>query len=198
MRHAGGPRRLVPRDHGARAGEPARPSRWTPSTRSTSSTPAARRPSRRASCTRPAATSPASARLTATSSTCTRSEDVFWCAADVGWVTGHSYIVYGPLANGATSVMYEGAPDYPHQGIWWELIQRYGVTILYTAPTAIRSCIKWGRQAPAGLRPELAAAARDGRRADQPEGVAVVPQGDRARTLSDRRHLVADGDRCDR
>jgi acetyl-CoA synthetase len=71
-------------------------------------------------------------------------EDVYWCAADVGWVTGHSYIVYGPLGNGATCVMYEGAPDYPHKGIWWEIIQRYGVTIFYTAPTAIRACIKWG------------------------------------------------------
>jgi acetyl-CoA synthetase len=71
-------------------------------------------------------------------------EDVYWCSADVGWVTGHSYIVYGPLANGATSVMYEGAPDYPHKGIWWELCERYGVTIFYTAPTAIRACIKWG------------------------------------------------------
>jgi acetyl-CoA synthetase len=70
--------------------------------------------------------------------------DVFWCSADVGWVTGHSYIVYGPLCNGATSVMFEGAPDYPHKGIWWELCERYGVTIFYTAPTAIRACIKWG------------------------------------------------------
>jgi acetyl-CoA synthetase len=77
--------------------------------------------------------------------------DVYWCAADVGWVTGHSYIVYGPLANGATSVMYEGAPDYPHQGIWWELVQRYGVTILYTAPTAIRTFIKWGVKHPRGF-----------------------------------------------
>ncbi len=71
-------------------------------------------------------------------------EDVYWCSADVGWITGHSYIVYGPLANGVTSVMYEGAPDYPHKGIWWELVERYGVTIFYTAPTAIRACIKWG------------------------------------------------------
>ena len=75
-------------------------------------------------------------------------EDVFWCSADVGWVTGHSYIVYGPLANGATSVMYEGAPDYPDKDIWWELCERYGVTIFYTAPTAIRACIKWGREFP--------------------------------------------------
>jgi acetyl-CoA synthetase len=74
--------------------------------------------------------------------------DVFWCSADVGWVTGHSYIVYGPLANGATSVMYEGAPDYPAKDIWWELIERYGVTIFYTAPTAIRACMKWGIEHP--------------------------------------------------
>jgi acetyl-CoA synthetase len=74
--------------------------------------------------------------------------DVYWCAADVGWITGHSYIVYGPLANGATSVMWEGAPDYPNKGIWWEIVERYGVTILYCAPTAIRACIKWGAQWP--------------------------------------------------
>jgi acetyl-CoA synthetase len=76
--------------------------------------------------------------------------DVYWCAADVGWVTGHSYIVYGPLANGATSVMWEGAPDYPDKGIWWEIVERYGVTILYCAPTAIRACIKWGAEWPNG------------------------------------------------
>jgi acetyl-CoA synthetase len=75
-------------------------------------------------------------------------EDVFWCSADVGWVTGHSYIVYGPLLNGMTSVMYEGAPDYPHRGIWWELCERYGVTVFYTAPTAIRACMKWGVEHP--------------------------------------------------
>jgi len=74
--------------------------------------------------------------------------DVFWCSADVGWVTGHSYIVYGPLALGATSVMFEGAPDYPDKDIWWELIERYGVTIFYTAPTAIRACMKWGAEHP--------------------------------------------------
>ncbi len=74
--------------------------------------------------------------------------DVFWCAADVGWVTGHSYIVYGPLSNGATSVMYEGAPDYPDKDVWWSIVERYGVTILYTAPTAIRACMKWGVEYP--------------------------------------------------
>jgi acetyl-CoA synthetase len=75
-------------------------------------------------------------------------EDVYWCSADVGWVTGHSYIVYGPLANGATSVMYEGAPDYPDKDIWWELCERYKVSIFYTAPTAIRACMKWGVEYP--------------------------------------------------
>ncbi|MGZ4303405.1 MAG: acetate--CoA ligase [Solirubrobacteraceae bacterium] len=73
-------------------------------------------------------------------------EDVYWCAADVGWVTGHSYIVYGPMSNGATCVMWEGAPDDPAKDIWWEIAERYGVTIFYTAPTAIRACIKWGAE----------------------------------------------------
>lgn len=75
--------------------------------------------------------------------------DVYWCTADVGWVTGHSYIVYGPLSNGVTQVMYEGTPDTPHQGRWWEIVAKYGVTILYTAPTAIRTFMKWGEQIPA-------------------------------------------------
>ncbi|MBM3677526.1 MAG: acetate--CoA ligase [Actinobacteria bacterium] len=70
--------------------------------------------------------------------------DVYWCAADIGWITGHSYIVYGPLCNGATSVLYEGTPDFPDKGRWWEIVARYGVTILYTAPTAIRAHMKWG------------------------------------------------------
>jgi len=74
--------------------------------------------------------------------------DVYWCCADVGWITGHSYIVYGPLSNGVTSVMWEGAPDYPHRGIWWELVEHYKATIFYTAPTAIRACIKWGAEHP--------------------------------------------------
>ncbi len=74
--------------------------------------------------------------------------DVFWCSADIGWVTGHSYIVYGPLANGTTSLMYEGTPDSPHKGRWWEIIQEYKATILYTAPTAIRTFMKWGSQIP--------------------------------------------------
>jgi acetyl-CoA synthetase len=77
--------------------------------------------------------------------------DVFWTAADVGWVTGHSYIVYGPLANRATSVMYEGTPETPHRGRWFEIIEKYGVTILYTAPTVIRTFMKWGEDIPAAF-----------------------------------------------
>ncbi|MEV4507577.1 acetate--CoA ligase [Dactylosporangium sp. NPDC049525] len=77
--------------------------------------------------------------------------DVYWCTADIGWVTGHSYIVYGPLSNGATQVMYEGTPDTPHRGRFWELVQKYKITILYTAPTAIRTFMKWGDDIPAGF-----------------------------------------------
>ena len=79
-----------------------------------------------------------------------RDEDVYWCTADLGWVTGHTYVVYGPLANGATVLMYEGAPDWPQKDRFWQLIERYGVTILYTAPTAIRAFMKWGTEWPAG------------------------------------------------
>ncbi|WP_448614488.1 acetate--CoA ligase [Modestobacter sp. URMC 112] len=77
--------------------------------------------------------------------------DVFWTSADVGWVTGHSYIVYGPLANRTTSVMYEGTPETPHRGRWWEIVQEYKVTVLYTAPTTIRTFMKWGDDVPAGF-----------------------------------------------
>jgi acetyl-CoA synthetase len=72
--------------------------------------------------------------------------DVYWCSADIGWITGHSYIVYGPLCNGATSVLYEGTPDFPDKDRWWDIAERYGVTILYTAPTAIRAHMKWGAE----------------------------------------------------
>jgi acetyl-CoA synthetase len=78
-----------------------------------------------------------------------KDDDVYWCTADVGWVTGHSYIVYGPFANGATQIMYEGAPDWPDRGRFWALCEKYGVTVLYTAPTAIRAFMKWGEQWPA-------------------------------------------------
>jgi len=78
-----------------------------------------------------------------------KEDDVFWCTADIGWVTGHSYIVYGPLANGTTTVMYEGTPDFPDRGRFWSLIDKYGVNILYTAPTAIRTFMRWGKEWPA-------------------------------------------------
>ncbi len=77
-----------------------------------------------------------------------RDEDLFWCTADVGWVTGHSYVVYGPLANGATSVMYEGAPNFPEPDRFWQIVEKFGVTVLYTAPTAIRAFMKWGTDWP--------------------------------------------------
>jgi acetyl-CoA synthetase len=77
-----------------------------------------------------------------------KDNDVYWCTADIGWVTGHSYVVYGPLANGATVVMYEGAPDWPQKDRFWEIVERYGVTIFYTAPTAIRAFMKWGTEWP--------------------------------------------------
>ena len=78
-----------------------------------------------------------------------KEEDVFWCTADIGWVTGHSYVVYGPLANGATCVMYEGAPDWPERDRFWDICERMGVTVFYTAPTAIRAFMKWGAELPA-------------------------------------------------
>lgn len=76
--------------------------------------------------------------------------DIYWCTADVGWITGHTYVTYGPLVNGATQVIYEGTPDSPHKGRWWEIVDKYGVSILYTAPTAIRAAMKWGEDIPAG------------------------------------------------
>ena len=102
--------------------------------------------------------------------------DVYWCAADIGWVTGHSYIVYGPLANGATSVMYEGTPDTPGKDRFWDIVERYGVTILYTAPTAIRTFMKWGTQEPEKHDLSSLRRARLGRRAHQPRGVDLVPR----------------------
>ena len=96
-----------------------------------------------------AATSPRWRSPTSTCSTCTPTTDVYWCTADVGWVTGHSYIVYGPLANGATQVMYEGVPNYPGNDRFWTIVEKYGVTKFYTAPTAIRTFMKWGAEEPA-------------------------------------------------
>ena len=122
--------------------------------------------------------------------------DVYWCAADIGWVTGHSYIVYGPLANHATSVIYEGTPDTPGRDRLWSIAQKYGVTQLYTAPTAIRTFMKWGDCGTREARPVLPATARHGWRADQSRGVDVVPRPTSAADVdAGRRHLVADRDR---
>ena len=97
-----------------------------------------------------------------------KEDDIYWCTADIGWVTGHSYIVYGPLANGATTVMYEGSPDYPDRDRFWAIVAKYAVTILYTAPTAIRTFMRWGEGYP--QKHDMSSAAADGhrRRANQP------------------------------
>ncbi len=124
-------------------------------------------------------------------------DDVYWCAADIGWVTGHSYIVYGPLANATTGIMYEGAPDTPAWDRWWQIVEDYKVSILYCAPTAIRAFMKQGEAWPAKHDLSQPARARVGRRADQPRGVDVVPRAHRRRPDADRRHLVADRDRPD-
>ena len=124
-------------------------------------------------------------------------DDVYWCSADVGWITGHSYIVYGPLLNGATSVMYEGAPDYPAKDIWWELCERYRVSIFYTAPTAIRACMKWGVEHPE--KHDLSSIRLLGTVGEPINPKAwlwywkVIGGGQ----LPGRRHLVADRDRPD-
>ena len=121
--------------------------------------------------------------------------DIFWTAADIGWVTGHSYLVYGPLANGATSVMYEGTPDTPHKGRWWEIIDKYRVTILYCAPTAIRTFMKWGAEIPGQFDLSSLRILGSVGRADQPGGVRLVPAPHRRRPDARGGHLVADRDR---
>ena len=126
-----------------------------------------------------------------------REEDTYWCTADIGWVTGHSYIVYGILSNGATTVMYEGAPNYPTPDRFWQIIERYQVTIFYTAPTAIRAFTKWGRRLAREKRLEQLASTGHRGRTHQPGSLDVVPQTYWTRALPDCRHLVADRDRPD-
>ncbi len=105
-----------------------------------------------------------------------REDDVFWCTADIGWVTGHSYVVYGPLANGATVVMYEGAPDWPQKDRFWSLIERYGVTVLLYGADGDSRVHALGHRMAEAPRSLVAAAARIGRRADQPRSVDLVPR----------------------
>ena len=124
-----------------------------------------------------------------------RDDDIYWCTADIGWVTGHSYIVYGILANGVTGVMYEGAPNAPKEDRFWQIVEKYKVSVLYTAPTAIRTFVRWGDQYPQAHDLTSPASARHGGRADQPGRLALVSQGDRRRALPHRRHLVADRNR---
>ncbi len=167
--------------------------RWTRRTCCSSCTRRARRASPRASCTRPAATSPASRRRCSTVFDL-REDDVFWCTADVGWVTGHSYLVYGPLANGATCVMYEGAPDWPERSRFWEVCERHGVTVFYTAPTAIRAFMKWGDAHPA--RHDLSRLRLLGTVGEpiNPEAWMWYHKVIGGERCPDRGHVVADGD----
>ena len=121
--------------------------------------------------------------------------DIYWCTADVGWVTGHSYIVYGPLANGATTLMFEGVPNYPSSSRFWEVIDKHKVNIFYTAPTALRALMREGdgpvkKTSRASLR--LLGSCR---RTDQSGSLALVSPRGRRRALPDRRHMVADRDR---
>ena len=123
--------------------------------------------------------------------------DVYWCTADVGWVTGHSYIVYGPLANGATSVMYEGVPNFPGNDRFWAIVEKYKVTKFYTAPTAIRTFMKWGAEEPA--KHDLSSLRVLGSVGEpiNPEAWMWYHEHIGGGTLPDRRHVVADRDRRD-
>ena len=121
--------------------------------------------------------------------------DIYWCTADVGWVTGHSYIVYGPLANGATTLMFEGVPNWPDASRHWQVVDKHSVNIYYTAPTAIRALMREGDE-PVTIHIACQfAPARLGRRTHQSGGLGLVLARRRRQPLSDRRHLVADGNR---
>ena len=123
-----------------------------------------------------------------------RDDDIYWCTADCGWITGHSYVVYGPLSAGATCLMYEGAPNHPAEDRFWELVEKYKVTVLYTAPTAIRTFIKWGDEHVDKHDLVEPSPARQRWRRDQPGSLDVVPPKNRQRALSDRRYMVANRD----
>ena len=121
--------------------------------------------------------------------------DIYWCTADVGWVTGHSYILYGPLSNGATTLMFEGVPNYPTASRFWHVIDKWDVNIFYTAPTAIRALMGMGDDYVKRTDRSSLKLLGTRRRADQSGGVGVVSPRGRRRPLPDRRHLVADRDR---
>jgi acetyl-CoA synthetase len=126
-----------------------------------------------------------------------KEDDVYWCTADIGWVTGHSYVVYGPLANGATVLMYEGAPDWPQKDRFWEMIDRHGVTVFLHRADRHPRVHAVGHAVAGKAPPDFAAAARIGRRADQSGSVGLVSPEHRARALPNRRYVVADGNRDD-
>ena len=174
----------------------ARRPRSTASIRSSSFTPAARPANRRASCTPPAAISSA---FTATTKYVfdLREEDIYWCTADIGWVTGHSYVVYGPLATGATTLMYEGAPNWPEPDRFWRMIEKYAVTHSLHRADRDPRLHSLGRPMAEETRSLIAPTARHRRRTDQSRGLDVVSRDDRRRALPDRRYLVADRDRRD-
>ena len=113
-----------------------------------------------------------------------KDEDIYWCTADIGWVTGHSYVVYGPLQNGATTLMYEGAPNFPEPDRFWRIIERHKVNIFYTAPTAIRAFMRWGDEWPQQARPDEPAPAGHGGRADQSRSLDVVSRDHRRATAA--------------
>ena len=126
-----------------------------------------------------------------------RDDDVYWCTADIGWVTGHSYIVYGPLANGASIVMYEGAPDYPRRDRFWDIVERYKVSIFYSSATAVRAFMAWGTE---WIEKHDLSSLRLLGTVGEPINPAAwkwYSRGYRQRKLPDRRYLVADGNRLD-
>ena len=124
-----------------------------------------------------------------------KDDDIYWCTADIGWVTGHSYIVYGILANGTSGVMYEGAPDHPKEDRFWEIVEKYRVSVFYTAPTAIRTFIRWGEEHPNAH--DLTSLRLLGTVGEpiNPDAWLWYHRGYRRRPHADRRHLVADRDR---
>ena len=124
-----------------------------------------------------------------------RDDDIFWCTADIGWVTGHSYVVYGPLSAGATVLMYEGAPNWPDEGRFWQLIEKYRVNDFLHRPDGDSRVHQMGRPLGRQARPVEPAAAGHGRRGDQSRSLDVVSPQDRRRALPDRRYLVADRNR---
>ena len=121
--------------------------------------------------------------------------DIYFCAADIGWVTGHSYIIYGPLGNGATTMMFEGIPTWPNPDRYWQIVEKWQVNQFYTAPTAIRAIAAAGEEWPAKYEMPSPAPPRHRGRADQPRGLALVPPQRRQGALPHRRYLVADRDR---